>query len=190
MWTRLALVFLVLLILPGLVCAQQAQTQPPPAPQKPAVKPPKQEPPAPAAQQPAEPELKYTPSSVAPKPQKSLVPPSAPKPGHPLDPADVDVLTGKNKPSSQRGYGVLVDPYLGYGYPRSTFTDPGGPGSRFTNPPDRGYSGSYISPLAVGRVNNQNFVILGGQAGSLPFVISAGGRNDVVVFLRRGFVFF
>ena len=38
----------------------------------------------------------------------------APQLGHPLDPADVDVLTGKNKPESRRGYAqpyYSVDPY-------------------------------------------------------------------------------
>jgi len=42
---------------------------------------------------------------------------AAPQLGHPLDPADVDILTGKNKPENRRGYAqpyYSVSPY-GYG---------------------------------------------------------------------------
>lgn len=56
----------------------------------------------------------------APEPTQTVnseQPGSAPKLGHPLDPADVDVLTGKNKASSASAYGQYAYPgTLGYGY--------------------------------------------------------------------------
>jgi hypothetical protein len=49
--------------------------------------------------------------------QTQVKPAEAPKPGHPLDPADVDVLTGKNKAGAQNpygSYGSRVTPYISY----------------------------------------------------------------------------
>jgi hypothetical protein len=59
--------------------------------------------------------------------QTQAKPAEAPKPGHPLDPADVDVLTGKNKAGVQSlyGYGAQVTPYLSY-----SLGDYGSAGSR------------------------------------------------------------
>lgn len=157
---RLGILLLLTLALPALVLAQQAQqtqqgqqNQQSQAAPKPEQKPPEdaqKSPPAPA------------------KTWKSPYPP-APKPGHALDPADVDTLTGKNKTQPYSGsYGVLVDPYGGYGSNRSIFTTPGEPGSRFTTPGQYGYGpGTYMSPLAIGRRN-----------------------SHINVLLRRGFVFF
>jgi hypothetical protein len=42
---------------------------------------------------------------------------AAPKPGHPLDPADVDVLSGKNKALSSGAYGYAASPSLYWSYP-------------------------------------------------------------------------
>ena len=42
---------------------------------------------------------------------------AAPKLGHPLDPADVDVLTGKTKPSRAPGYRSEAAPYPYSSYP-------------------------------------------------------------------------
>jgi hypothetical protein len=46
--------------------------------------------------------------------------PASIRPGHPLDPADVDILTGKRdremEAARQAGAPVVVDPYGGYGY--------------------------------------------------------------------------
>lgn len=46
--------------------------------------------------------------------------PASIRPGHPLDPADVDILTGKRdremEAARQAGAPVMVDPYGGYGY--------------------------------------------------------------------------
>jgi hypothetical protein len=60
--------------------------------------------------------------------QTQAKPAEAPKLGHPLDPADVDVLTGKNKAGAQSpygGYGARATPYLSY-----SLGDYGSAGSR------------------------------------------------------------
>src|SRR5215472_15857770 len=41
---------------------------------------------------------------------------AAPQLGHPLDPADVDILTGKNKPENRRGYAQPYYSVSPYGY--------------------------------------------------------------------------
>lgn len=45
---------------------------------------------------------------------------AAPQPGHPLDPADVDILTGKNKPEGRRGYAQPYYSVSPYGYSGSS----------------------------------------------------------------------
>jgi hypothetical protein len=59
--------------------------------------------------------------------QTQAKPAEAPKPGHPLDPADVDVLTGKNKAAAQSpyGYGSRVTPYLNYSLSDLNYADSG-----------------------------------------------------------------
>lgn len=56
-------------------------------------------------------------TSETPTAQESL--PAAIRPGHPLDPADVDILTGKrdreNEASRRAGVTILVDGYGAYG---------------------------------------------------------------------------
>lgn len=54
------------------------------------------------------------PEQTAPAPAQ---PQAAPKLGHPLDPADVDVLTGKNKAPASGAYGYSATPYLYLNYP-------------------------------------------------------------------------
>jgi hypothetical protein len=175
MRTRLGMLLLVFLVVPALVLAQQSQSgqsQPPPAPAKKAPPKAEKQESQPAQQSGEQDDLKYSiGGSVATKPSKPATPSTAPKPGHALDPADVDVLTGKNKPQNYYGYGyVLVDPYGGYG--QSMFTTPGGYGSSFTTPGGH-YNRGYVSPLAIGR-HGPGFVV-GGTLGN---------------FLRPGFRFF
>lgn len=58
-------------------------------------------------------------SAPAPEPAQvtqSAQPSAAPKLGHPLDPADIDVLTGKDKARSASAYGYAYPGSLGYGY--------------------------------------------------------------------------
>ena len=58
------------------------------------------------------------PAAQPPNSQDDL--PASIRPGHPLDPADVDILTGKRdrgmEAARQAGAPVMVDPYGGYGY--------------------------------------------------------------------------
>lgn len=98
---KLVFAIALLLIVPALH-AQQADTNgnPPPAEPQTAT----QTEPQPAAQ-----------AATA---QDSL--PASIRPGHPLDPADVDILTGKRdremEAARQAGAPVMADPYSGYGY--------------------------------------------------------------------------
>ena len=73
--------------------------------------------PAPAAPQPA-PETAQQPAAQNPSAQDQL--PANLRPGHPLDPADVDVLTGKRdrELAAQRRIAVpaMASPYGEYGY--------------------------------------------------------------------------
>jgi len=155
---------LAFLALPGVVLAQQTQ-------QKPAEKPAVEEQKAPEQAAPAA------------KP-RSLYPP-APKPGHPLDPADVDVLTGRTKssnPYGRYGYPLLVDPYAYAGGSRfgGTYFNPSGGDARPALP-----------PVAFGRVNGRRFFLLGPNSNAgLPLVYFRSGADRVLLLLGPGFPFF
>ena len=183
---RTAFLILAMLAMPALVLAQQQQPSQTPAkaPEKPATQTQKAD-----AQKPAEtPAPEVTFSSVAPKKPRSLYPP-APKPGHPLDPADVDVLTGKNKAPAAYGpyaYPVVVDPYSGFGYP-SAGSVLNGP--IFSSPSLSNFSGT-IPPFAVGQFGGRRFVFVNGAPAGLPFLFFNRGSDRAFVFLGRGLSFF
>ena len=169
---RNAFWILVLLAAPAFVLAQETQqSQPAKPPEKP------------AAETQKAPEKPLTPAEKIRAQQ-----PPAPKPGHPLDPADVDVLTGKNKPANPYGpYGgrVVVDPYSGFGYPmggslynQSVFSTPGG---------------SMLSgqtPFVFGDVGGRRFSLLNGSRAGMPILFLNHGANRSFIFLGRGLSFF
>lgn len=113
--------------------------------------------------------------------------PAAPKPGHPLDPADVDVLTGKNKAANPYGpYGgrIVVDPYSGFGYPmggslynQSVFSTPGG--SMLSG-----------SPFVFGDMGGRRIALWNGSRAGMPILFFNHGSNRSFVFLGRGISFF
>jgi hypothetical protein len=156
---------------PAVLLAQQAQ----PAQQKPAEKPVVETQKAPEEQPAAKPRSPY---------------PPAPKPGHPLDPADVAVLTGKNKPAQSNPYGaysypVFVDPYGTYGYPAGgshfgtqIFSTPGG------------MAVPEFPPFAMGQFRGRRFFVGSGNFGGLPLLFFTHGSNRVFVFLGPGMSFF
>jgi len=100
--------------------------------------------PAPPAAQPANSTGKEQPATAAPTPE----PAAAPKPGHPLDPHDVDVLTGKADHDA-RAPGVT--PYI----------DVGGYGQGLS--PRNGWNrqGNQASPFIFGAVNGKPFFFFG-----------------------------
>ncbi len=169
---RNALWILVMLVAPAFVLAQETQpSQPPKPPEKPAAEAQKApEPPAPA----------QTPAAKL----RAQFPP-APKPGHPLDPADVDVLTGKNKPANPYGGRVVVDPYSGFGYPlggssynQSVFSTPGG--SMLSGQPT----------FVFGDVGGRRFSLLNSPRAGMPILFFNHGAGRSFVFLGRGLSFF
>jgi hypothetical protein len=178
---RNAFWILAMLAVPALVLAQQP-------PQSTPAKAPAKEKPAAEAQKPAEqaaPAQAPAPtfSSVAPKKPVSTYPP-APKPGHPLDPADVDVLTGKSKAPSTYGpygYRLMVDPYSGFGYPSGStgLNDP-----VFSSPSLSNFSG--VPPFAFGQFGGRRFVFVNGAQAGLPFLFFNRGSDRAFVFLGRG----
>src|SRR5574337_1489133 len=96
------------------------------------------------------------------EPQQAQAQPTAtaaPKPGHPLDPADVDVLTGKTKAPRNAGHVVEVSPYgyAGYaGYPVNVAQYSPSQFARVTTatqPP--------FVPLLFGRAGNRSFLLIG-----------------------------
>jgi len=110
----------------------------------------------------------------------------APKLGHPLDPADVDVLTGKNKqnagparpvevlPYGYAGYGV----YLGYGRFGSTWGT-----SRLG-----GSAQPLFAPIAFGRIGNRSFFVVGNASsfGSSAFFFAGGRARHIGLFPVTG----
>ena len=167
-------IFWILLMLaaPALVLAQESQqTQPPRPPEKPAAE---------AQKAPEQPAPAQTPAARL----RAQFPP-APKPGHPLDPADVDVLTGKSKPANPYGiYGarVAVDPYSGFGYPLS--------GSRFGPSIFTTPGGSALPPFAFGEVSGRRFSLLNGSRAGMPILFFNHGSGRSFIFLGRGLSFF
>ncbi len=154
---------LVMLAAPAFVLAQESQQSQQKPPEKPAAEAQK------APEQPAP-----APAPTAGAKLRAQFPP-APKLGHPLDPADVDILTGKNKPANAYGpygYRATVDPYSGFGYPMS--------GSRFGQS-TLDLSGEFSSPRA--------FSLRNSQAG-LPILFFNRGAHRSFVFLGRGLSFF
>ena len=92
-------------------------------------------------------------------------PPAAPKPGHPLDPADVATLSAKPHATP---YSTYASPYWGnpYGtwYGDSAFA----PVSTETSPP--------ITPLVFGRIGDRPVVLFTTRnAGVPPLVFGRGG---------------
>ena len=169
---RNAFWILVMLAAPAFVLAQETQ---PSQPAKPPEKP--------AAEAQKAPEKPLTPAEKIRAQQ-----PPAPKPGHALDPADVDVLTGKTKPANPYGpYGgrVVVDPYSGFGYPmggslynQSVFSTPGG---------------SMLSgqtPFVFGDTGGRRFSLLNGSRAGMPILFFNHGSNRSFIFLGRGISFF
>lgn len=73
---------------------------------------------APQSEAQASPQEEPRPAPQAMSEQDDL--PASIRPGHPLDPADVDILTGKRdremEAARQAGAQVMADPYGGYGY--------------------------------------------------------------------------
>jgi hypothetical protein len=102
----------------------------------------------------------------------------APKPGHPLDPRDVMILTGKDKPQAAPGS------YY-YGYPGSYF--PGYYGYAAPGNPLPLLSGSdltYSDPLSSQRLATPRFApLLFGTVNGRPFFIAGDTlRNNVPLF--------
>ncbi len=144
----------VLLFAPQNLCAQQ-QSQEPPQP-------------APAVNTAAE---SVPPSTTA----QAQAPTSAPKLGHPLDPADVDILTGKADRAA-RGYAGRGVPYASsYGYGGTGYQfgqSQSGPSlfapvSTATSPP--------FVPLAFGQVGNRPFAVFGSTIPIAPLFFTPGG---------------
>ena len=118
----------------------------------------------------------------------------APKLGHPLDPADVDVLTGKNTQNAGAARPVEVLPYgfAGYGgyagYGRfgySMGTSRFG-GSQFA--PVGGSAQPLFAPIAFGRVGNRSFFVVGntGSFGAPFFFFSRGRGRHIGLFPATG----
>lgn len=173
---RNAFWILLMLAMPALVLAQQSQQSQQKPPEKPAAE--KQK----APEQPAPAPVPTTAEKL-----RAQFPP-APKPGHPLDPADVDVLTGKSKPANPYGpygYRVVADPYSGFGYPMT--------GSRFNQSVFSTPGGSMLSgvpPFAFGDVGGRRSFFVNGSHAGLPVLFFNRGSDRAFVFLGRGLSFF
>ena len=103
---------------------------------------------------------------------------AAPKPGHPLDPADVDVLTGKTKPSGAPGYryGVAPSPYASYPVNVAGYVPGRALGSNsLVSPP--------FTPLLFGRVRGRSFFLTGNTTGfSRSLFFFSRGRTGSSTF--------
>lgn len=129
--------------------------------------------------------------SEEPRPaQPQAQPQAAPKLGHPLDPADVDVLTGKTKAGRAPGYGNAAAPYPYMSYPVNV-ADYAPSRSLGWNSP----ASPPFVPLAFGRFNRQNFFVIGNTTSIGPPLFFFGrGRTGLNTFFfapaRPGFGFF
>lgn len=109
----------------------------------------------------------------------------APKLGHPLDPADVAILTGKTRAAAPAAYSLYAMPYGYYTYPINAplFGQPlFAPVSTATQPP--------FVPLAFGRVSGRPFVVIGNtNAPVVPrfFFALGGSRGRPTVIVGPGF---
>jgi hypothetical protein len=109
--------------------------------------------------------------------------PPAPKPGHPLDPADVDVLTGKTKPSNPYGaYGnrFYVDPYSGQAYSFYGART----GDSVLSSPTGLFSGTFGDP------GTRPFSVRNSFRTGTPILFFHRGATRRFVFLGSGFSFF
>jgi hypothetical protein len=161
-----------MLAAPAFVLAQETQpSQPPKPPEKPAVETQK---------------APEKPLTLAEKIRAQQ--PPAPKPGHPLDPADVDVLTGKNKSPNPYGpYGnrIVVDPYSGFGYTMG--------GSRFNQSIFSTPGGSMLSgqpPFVFGDAGGRRFSLWNGSRAGMPILFFNHGTGRSFIFLGRGLSIF
>ncbi len=120
------------------------------------------------------------PAAVEPRPQAA----PAPQLGHPLDPADVDILTGKNKVPSIPAY--RVDPYAYAAYSGYPVNVAPWSASRFTRT---------TSPFFLaGRAGNRSFFVIGNTGGFVPplfFFARGRGTGSPFFFapVRPGFFF-
>ncbi|MFY9584248.1 MAG: hypothetical protein WAR21_07145 [Candidatus Acidiferrales bacterium] len=117
-------------------------------------------------------------------------PQAAPTLGHPLDPADVDVLTGKTKTAGALSRRYEAAPYPYASYPLSA---PGYVPSRLlgTNP----LASPPFTPLLFGRVRGRSFFFIGNTMGfgSPRFFFSRGRTGSSTFFFapaRPSFFFF
>ncbi len=100
---------------------------------------------------------------------------AAPKLGHPLDPADVDVLTGKNKQSARANRPVEVLPYGYAGY--GGYLGYGRFASRWGGSRVGGSAQPLFAPIAFGRIGNRSFFVVGNTSSfSAPFFFFSGRR--------------
>lgn len=141
-----AALLVVLLFVASNLCAQQQPQEPPK--------------PAPAAT-PAE--------AVPPNAAQTPAPPAAPQLGHPLDPKDVDVLTGKADRDA-RANAPRATPYIGYGQTGYGYGGLQFGGSTATSPP--------FVPLVFGSFGGRPFAVFGNTspAASLLRGFSGIGR--------------
>ncbi len=122
------------------------------------------------------------PAAAEPRPQVA----PAPQLGHPLDPADVDVLTGKNKAHIAPAY--RVDPYAYGAYSGYPVNVAPWSASRLTR--------TTAGPLFLaGRAGNRSFFVIGNAGGFVPplFFFTRGlgtGGGFFFAPVRPGFFFF
>lgn len=120
--------------------------------------------------------------------QQALQPQAAPKLGHPLDPADVDVLTGKTKAGRAPGYAATPYPYVSYPVNVADYAPSRSLGwNSPASPP--------FVPLGFGRFNRGNFFVIGNTTSIGPPLFFFGrGRTGLNTFFfgpaRPGFGFF
>ena len=113
------------------------------------------------------------PASTNTTPQ-AQAPASAPKLGHPLDPADVDVLTGKA--DRARGYAGRAVPYsYNYGFGGTGYQlGQSGSGLSLFAPVTTATSPPFV-PLAFGQVGNRPFAVFGSTIPFTPLFFTPGG---------------
>jgi hypothetical protein len=162
---------LLMLAAPAVVLAQEPQQSPQKPPEQPATE-------AQSAEQ---------------KPARTLTTaeklraqfPPAPKLGHPLDPADVDVLTGKTKssnPYGPYGYRFAVDPYSGQGYSLN--------GASYDESVLSSPTGLFSSPFTFGDTRGRRFSLRNTSRAGMPILFFNRGATRRFVFLGRGLSFF